>query len=146
MEVSARLLDGYQVELNAGRHTFYSDEPVSVGGTDIGPNPYGLLLAALASCKLITVRMYAERKGWPLESINITLANQKVHADDCEDCMTEGSVQVDVIESTIEFIGDLTNEQLERLAEISQRCPVERTLTSETVIRTSLVKKVMEGD
>jgi putative redox protein len=137
--VTARLIQNYQVDVKAGNHQFLIDEPLDKGGDDLGPNPYDMLLGALAGCKLITVQMYARRKGWPLEGMDIQLSHNKIHAKDCEDCESE-SAKVDIIEVEISFQGDLTEEQLERLAEISTRCPVHKTLTSETKIRTKLVK------
>ncbi len=138
MEVISRNLENYQVEITAGSHTFHSDEPVHDGGDDSGPNPYALLLGALGACKVITVQMYAQRKGWSLETVKVNLKTYKVHARDCEDCDSDPSAKVDIIECEISFDGDLTNEQIHRLTEISERCPVHRTLTGETKIRTRL--------
>lgn len=135
MTITARSLENYQVEITNGRHTFVSDEPVSVGGDDAGPSPYDLLLSSLASCTIITLHMYAERKEWPLESVHLTLDYEKVRARECDDCESEGNANVDIVTVQITFQGDLTSEQLARLKEIAQRCPVHRTLTSETKIR-----------
>jgi putative redox protein len=74
-----------QVEVRTGKHSLLSDEPVEFGGTDAGPTPYDLLLASLAACKAITMRMYASRKGWPLEGVEIQMSTHKIHARDCED-------------------------------------------------------------
>jgi putative redox protein len=134
MSVHALSRAGYQVEINARRHTFLADEPPGVG-SDSGPSPYELLLGALAACKLITVQMYAERKGWPLEGVEIELSTHKIHARDCEDCENDPQAKVDIIETSLRFSGELSDDQLERLAEIADRCPVHRTLTSETRIR-----------
>jgi putative redox protein len=136
---TAKLIQNYQVDVKVGNHQFLVDEPLPKGGDDLGPNPYDMLMGALAGCKLITVQMYAQRKGWPLEGIDILLSHNKIHAKDCEDCESDSAI-VDVIEVEISFKGDLTEEQLERLSEISTRCPVHKTLTSETKIRTNLVK------
>lgn len=136
--VTAKLIQNYQVDVKTDNHQFLIDEPISKGGDDLGPNPYDMLLGALAGCKLITVQMYARRKGWPLEGMDIRLSHDKIHAKDCEDCESDYA-KVDIIEVEISFQGDLTEEQLERLAEISTRCPVHKTLTSETKIRTKLV-------
>jgi putative redox protein len=134
-------MENYQVKLSAGQHQFVSDEPVGVGD-DEGPSPYDLLLGALAACKVMTVQMYARRKGWPLERVEVGLDTRKVYARDCEDCESDPNAKVDIIECAISFEGDLTSVQLERLTEISERCPVHRTLTSETRIRTSLVERL----
>lgn len=139
MLVKAKSKQNLQVEIEAAGHQLLADEPVESGGDDAGPDPYALLLSSLAACKVMTVHMYAEHKGWPLETVEIVLQTHKVHADDCEDCMSEPGAKVDIIEVEIGFEGDLDEGQLERLAEISERCPVHRTLTSETVIRTELL-------
>lgn len=139
MLVKAKTKQGLQVDIEADGHSLLADEPVESGGQDAGPNPYALLLSALAACKVMTVHMYAERKGWPLETVDVSLSTHKVHADDCEDCESEDGAKVDIIEVDIAFSGDLDESQRERLAEISDRCPVHRTLTSETVIRTQLL-------
>ena len=137
MSIIARNSTNVQVEVTAGRHRFVSDEPIGVGD-DAGPDPYALLLSALGACKVITVQMYARRKGWSLEDVQVDLDTRKVHAKDCEDCESDPDARVDIIECQISFSGDLTPEQIARLTEISKRCPVHRTLTSETKIRTTV--------
>jgi putative redox protein len=136
MTVSAKSLKGYQIEIDTGSHQFIIDEPASKGGDDAGPNPNDILLAALAGCKAITVQMYARRKGWPLEGVSLSLSHSKIHADDCDDCEEDATGKIDVIEVDIAFEGDLSEEQLARLKEISDRCPVHKTLTTQTKIRT----------
>lgn len=135
--VRGKALDLAQ-EIEVGRHRLAADEPTSLGGTDTGPNPYDLLLAALGSCKSMTVTMYARRKAWPLESVTVRLRHERVHADDCESCESK-DVLLDRIECDVEFGGALSAEQRARLLEIANRCPVHRTLTSEIDIRTRLV-------
>lgn len=129
---------GFAQEILVGRHRLSADEPTSAGGTDTGPNPYDLLLAALGSCKSMTVSMYARRKEWPLESVTVRLRHSRIHADDCESCDTK-DVLIDRIECDLELAGTLAPEQRARLLEIANRCPVHRTLTSEIDIRTRLV-------
>lgn len=136
MRIEAHTIRNYQVEITNGRHTFIADEPVSAGGDDLGPNPYDYLLSALAGCTIITLHMYAERKQWDLRRVHVGLDHRKVAAEDCEECQTEGGAKVDVIDLEIGFEGDLDEGQKTRLLEIAKRCPVHRTLISETVIRT----------
>ena len=128
--VSATLGSGYRVGITARGHTWTADEPVDKGGDDQGPNPYELLLGGLAACTCMTVRMYAERKDWPLESVTVVLTHDRVHADDCEECDDDVSGYIDRVRARIELIGDgLDDEQHDRLMEIAGRCPVRKTLT-----------------
>jgi putative redox protein len=138
MNVHARSVDNLKVEIVSGSHTYFADEPVADGGGDAGPDPYSFLLGALAACKIMTVELYARRKGWPLEEVDIILDHRKIHARDCEECSAEGEALVDFIKCEISFKGALDAEQRLRLKEISERCPVHRTLVSEVAIRTSL--------
>ncbi|MFQ5922250.1 MAG: OsmC family protein [Anaerolineales bacterium] len=134
MDVTARNEIGYQVEIEAAGHHLHADERPE-GGETTGPDPYALLLASLAACKAMTVRMYANRKGWPLEAVNVSLSIDKIFARDCEDCESDPDAKIDIIEEDLSFEGDLTDKQREKLAWIADRCPVHRTLTSETKIR-----------
>ena len=138
MIITAKSASNYQVQINAGSHDFIADEPLGIGD-DAGPDPYSLLLSALAACNIMTVQMYAKRKNWPLEEMKLSLSTHKVHAKDCEECESEPDAKIDIIESQISFKGDLSSEQIERLTEIASKCPVHRTLTSETIIRTEIV-------
>lgn len=104
-----------------------ADEPVPLGGTDRGPTPYEYLLSALGSCMAMTLRMYADRKAWPLEGVEIRLRTARAHEKDCEQCETE-KVGITEIERQIEFSGPLTEEQRGRLLQIADRCPVKQTL------------------
>jgi putative redox protein len=124
---------GFVQEIVAGAHRLASDEPVSVGGTDTGPTPYDLLLAALGSCTSMTAGLYARRKEWPLESVTVRLTHSRIHAADCANCETEEGM-LDRIDVVIELEGPLTPEQRARLLEITKRCPVHRTLGSEIEI------------
>lgn len=116
----------------AGRHAFVIDEPAALEGADLGPDPYELLLASLGSCMAITLRMYADRKGWPLEAVRLRLTHARTHADDAGRCERERRA-VDRIETTLVLEGDLDDAQRARLVEIADRCPVHRTL--ETGVR-----------
>jgi putative redox protein len=126
----------YTQQITAGHHQLASDEPQPIGA-DAGPTPYDLLLAALGACTSMTVRMYANRKDWPLERIRVTLRHSRIHAKDCADCETT-SGWVDHIDRDIELTGDLDDTQRERLLHIAERCPVHQTLTSEVRVTTSL--------
>jgi len=124
---------GFANAVWAGAHHVLADEPVNLGGTDTGPNPYEFLLAALGACTSMTLRMYADRKGWPLEGIRVHLAHGKIHVKDCSDCeTTEG--RIDRITRNIEVAGPLDDTQRARLLEIADRCPVHRTLHSEVKV------------
>jgi putative redox protein len=129
---------GFAQEILAGRHRLHADEPVAVGGTDAGPGPYELLLAALGACTSMTIAMYARRKGWPLDDVTVRLRHAKIHAADCADCETREG-KVDQIERRIELHGALDEEQRARLLDIANKCPVHRTLSSEIVIRSALL-------
>ena len=126
--ISADLVDGYRVEINNGRHHWTADEPIELGGTDEGPNPYELLLGALAACTSITVAMYARRKGMKLDSISVRYEFDRVHADDCEQCDDDASGFIERVSSEIFVEGDFTDEERRRLGEVAQRCPVHKPL------------------
>jgi putative redox protein len=126
----------YTQRITAGRHELAADEPQPIGA-DVGPTPYDLLLAALGACTSMTVRMYANRKSWPLERVRVTLRHSRIHAEDCAECETT-SGWIDHIDRDIELIGNLDDAQRERLLYIANRCPVHQTLTSEVNVSTSL--------
>lgn len=115
-EIKASIAENYQVVNSSADHSWKSDEPMDLGGKNTGPTPFELLLSALASCKLITMRMYAERKQWETGKIDIHLSIEQL-ADKT------------VIHKEIVFAGDLTEEQQMRLKEISNRCPVAKMIT-----------------
>lgn len=120
-------------EITAGAHKLISDEPREAGGTDAGPDPYSLLLAALGACTSMTLQMYAKRKGWPLEKVEVSLRNSQIHAKDCEACVTKEG-KISRIERYISLTGPLTEEQKAQLLTLAKRCPVHRTITSEISI------------
>lgn len=124
--------------IKAGAHTLIADEPREAGGSDAGPDPYSLLLAALGACTSMTLQLYAKRKGWPLERVEVRLSHSRIHAEDCEDCATKQGY-INRIERHIALTGPLSDEQKTRLLEIAQHCPVHRTLTSEISIKDYLV-------
>ena len=118
---------GFRADVQAGPHSYIADEPIALGGTSLGPTPYELLLGALSSCMAMTLRMYADRKGWPLQGVTIQLRTDRAHQQDCEACETK-EVGQSRIARRIELTGPLTNEQRTRLLQIADRCPVKQTL------------------
>lgn len=136
-EVLVTETEGFAQKIVARRHLLVSDEPVEVGGADTGASPYELVLAGLGACTSMTVRMYANRKGIPLEGVRVRLRHSKVHALDCAACETKEG-KIDRIDRIIEVLGPLTDEQRARLLEIANKCPVHRTLESEIFIPTRL--------
>ena len=128
----------YQNYVLAGDHASFADEPAEVGGQDTGPSPYQYLAAALGACTSMTLRMYAEHKGLPLERVSVKLHHEKGHAEDCANCAEGQERKVDIIERTLILEGDLSTEQRQRLLEIADKCPVHRSLNSPVVIRTHL--------
>lgn len=121
----------------AGKHQLVADEPVSVGGTDMGPSPYQLLAAALGACTTMTIRMYARRKGIPLTHASVDVTHEKTHAEACEGCETTPD-KVDVFHREIRLLGDLSAEQRASLLAIADKCPVHRTLHGAAIIKTVL--------
>jgi putative redox protein len=137
VEVSETGEGTFPQRIRIGRHQLRADEPLSAGGTDTGPSPYDLLLAALGACTSMTLRLYAQRKGFPLEHVSVRLRHNKVHAQDCADCETKVG-KIDVIDRELFVRGPLDEEQRSRLLEIADRCPVSRTLESEVKVRTRI--------
>jgi uncharacterized OsmC-like protein len=126
---------GFAQEITIGRHWLVADEPLAVGGTDTGPGPYDLLIAALGACTSMTISLYARRKQWPLEAVTVRLRHSKIHAVDCE--TKDG--KLDRIEREVEVHGALNEEQRARLLDIANKCPVHETLTSKIDITTRLL-------
>jgi putative redox protein len=118
---------GLRQHIQAGPHTLVADEPVASGGTDAGPDPYALLLAALGACTSMTLRMYAARKGWALREVEVELDIGRMYAEDCAHC-EEPRAMLDRIRRRITLIGDLDAAQRARLAEVAKKCPVHKTL------------------
>jgi putative redox protein len=128
---------GFRTDIQLGSHHVTADEPASVGGTDLGPSPYGLLSAALAACTTMTLKMYAEHKKLEFRSATVRVTHDKLHADDCADCESK-SAKIDEFQREITLEGDFTDEQRQRMLEIADRCPVHRTLHGEIRVRTKL--------
>jgi len=127
----------YGQTVSTREHTLLSDEPAPVGAAT-GMSPYDLLLAGLGACTSMTLRMYADRKKWPLERVEVTLRHSRVHADDCANCESAPAA-VEQIERTIVVTGDLSPEQRESLLAIADKCPVHRTLHANVQVSTSIV-------
>lgn len=139
LPVAARIgPEGLRVSIRAGGHGLIADEPRDLGGTDTGPTPYGLLLSALGACTAMTLRMYAERKGIPLDDVTVRLAHDRIHAEDCASCETEDG-RIDRIRKQIVVEGDLDDEMRADLARIADRCPVHRTLQGEIIEETEVI-------
>ena len=137
-EVTITSLANLRNEVRYGEgKVLITDEPVAAGGEDAGPDPYTLLLAALGSCISMTTMLYARRKGWPVERVTVRLRQKRIHGKDCQECEQKTDAFVHRIERAVSFEGALTEEQLTRLQEISHKCPVHKTLTSQIVITDS---------
>lgn len=127
----------FQLDLHSDDHHWTADEPTKVGGRNTGPDPYELLLAALGSCTAMTLRMYAQRKGLPLDDVAVTLRHEREHVTDCEGC-DETPARLDVLTRTISLSGALDDAQRASLLRIADRCPVHRTLEGPLAIRSEL--------
>ncbi|MEO1680526.1 MAG: bifunctional alpha/beta hydrolase/OsmC family protein [Pseudomonadota bacterium] len=131
---------GFLQDIQSGpKHHLVADEPESYGGTDRGPSPYGLVSAGLAACTSMTVRMYARRKGWPLEHVSVDVSHEKVHGQDKNQTEAGGGSRIDRFFRRVRLVGDLTDEQRARLLEIADKCPVHRTLEAGAEVLTEEV-------
>ena len=129
--------EGYTTEIKAGKHGLIADEPESVGGNDFGPTPYDYVSAGLGACTAMTLKMYADRKGWDLGEIHVHLEHSKDYNTDCEDC-DEPTAKIDHFNRVIEMTGNLTSEQQAKLLIIADKCPVHKTLHNEVKVNTEL--------
>ncbi len=128
----------FKTTLTAGEHELISDEPIEVeGGKNLGPDPYDLLLMSLGTCTVMTVKMYAQRKSWEVGDMFVELRHNKSHVEDCKSC-EDPSSKIDVIEKEIIIKGELSKEQLDKLLEISKKCPVHRTLLNDVRIESTI--------
>lgn len=126
---------GFRTDITSAGHRLVADEPANFGGTNLGPSPYDLLSAALASCTTMTIQLYARRKKIDLREAMVTVSHSKIHAKDCEDCESKAG-KIDEFQSEVHLDGDLDAESRQKLLEIATKCPVHRTLQSEVKIRT----------
>lgn len=115
----------YQTTITSAGHTLIADEPETSMGTNLGMSPYSLLLSSLGACTAITLRMYADRKMWVVNGIDVKLDLYRINADT-------------IIERKITFTGNLTDEQRNRLLTIANSCPVHQIITGNIDIKTSL--------
>jgi putative redox protein len=122
-----RLQDGLQAVIMAGNHTWISDEPIIDGGTDKGPSPTEMLVGSLGACMAMTAKLYAQRKNWPLEQVEVEVEYQKYNAMEYPNYEGDAPFVYEFRERVV-FHGDLTDEQKARLTEISRKCPVRRVL------------------
>lgn len=121
--------EGFKADVTIGDYQLIADEPVSLGGTDLGPSPYELLSAGLGACTAMTVRMYVNLKGWKLDGINVNVSHRKEESED-------GKSKIDVFSREIEFIGDFDEKQYKRMLIIADKCPVHKTLSESSRIET----------
>lgn len=129
-QVTAQLNSGTVVQISNGRHEWAGDEPVAIGGTDSGPNPYELLLGSLAACTCVTLALYCQHKGLVLRSVTASYDFSNVHADDCVDCDETDTGLIEQITSKVHIEGEFDDAQRKRLAQIVTRCPVHKTLAN----------------
>jgi uncharacterized OsmC-like protein len=142
VRVKLTMKEGFRTQITAGAHTLIADEPKEAGGTDEGPSPYELLLAALGACTAMTLKMYVERKKLPITDVEVSLTFDRIHIDDCESCVKEerlNNQEVQHISRLIYVTGDVTEEQKERLLYIAGRCPVHITLHSNPHVEDALI-------
>jgi len=137
-DVTARLKGSFRTELTIGPHSIIADEPESAGGNDEGPNPYGLLASALATCTAMTLHFYAKREKFELDDVEVRVASERIHAKDCADCESE-SGYVHRFDVRLNVSGNLTEDQRQKLLQIAQRCPVYKTLSNEIKIVETLI-------
>jgi putative redox protein len=127
---------GFLQDVQVGPHHLLADEPLAYGGTNRGPSPYGLLAAGLGACTSMTLRMYARRKGWPLQHVTVDVSHDKVHA---QDASTPVATNIDLFRRRITVTGDLSADQRQKLLEIADKCPVHKTLEAASRVETELV-------
>jgi len=130
--------DGFTTQLKVGNHYMLADEPLSFGGNDYGPSPYELVSAGLSACTVMTIQMYAKRKGWLIDNVEVHTSYSKVHIEDCENCESTNA-KIDTFHREIKLNGDLDEKQKQKLLQIADKCPVHKTLHSDTQVISTLV-------
>ena len=131
--------DGFTTQLKLGNHYFKADEPLRVGGNDYGPTPYELLAGSLSACTAMTMQMYAKRKGWLVENVEVHTSYSKDYAVDCDSCEDDPAGKIDTFKKEIKITSNLDEKQLARLMQIADKCPVHKTLHSDTQIISKLI-------
>lgn len=131
--------DGFTTQMKIGRHYGVADEPVDFGGNDFGPSPYEFVSAGLSACTAMTIQMYAKRKGWQIDNVEVHTSYSKDHMQDCENC-EDPDAKIDTFNREIRFASNLDEKQVKRLLEIADKCPVHKSLHSQTQIITRLLK------
>lgn len=131
--------DGFTTQMKVGNHYLTADEPISFGGQDFGPSPYELVSAGLSACTAMTIQMYAKRKKWDLENVEVHTSYSKTHARDCENCESP-QTKIDTFQRSIKLAGNLDEKQISKILEIAEKCPVHKTLHNTIEISTTLAK------
>ncbi len=132
--------DGFTTHMKVGDHYMVADEPSDVGGNEFGPSPYEFVSAGLSACTAMTIQMYAKRKGWQIDNVEVHTSYSKEHAEDCLDCENPNA-KIDTFNRAIKLTSDLDEKQIKRVLEIADKCPVHKTLHNETRIITSLLNE-----
>ena len=130
--------DNFTTNIQMKNHSLIADEPVSVGGDDFGPSPYQLLYASLAACATMTLKMYANRKGWDLQEVFVYISHSKKKNKELG-IELEKPTRIDFMTKKLKFVGDLSDEQKQRLKEIAAKCPVHKTLASQVVFESEVI-------
>lgn len=137
------LSEGYRAEIKTRNHVHYTDEPVDAGGTDSAVTPMEMLLGSLGSCIAITMKLYADRKGWPLERVEIALESERFNADDYPDYEGDERFIHEIRESLV-IHGPLDEKQRERLIDIATKCPVARLIATPTFWKQEVLETLPE--
>ncbi|WP_298790566.1 bifunctional alpha/beta hydrolase/OsmC family protein [uncultured Allomuricauda sp.] len=131
--------DGFTTQMKVGKHYMIADEPESFGGNDFGPSPYELVSAGLSACTVMTIQMYARRKGWMVDNVEVHTSYSKSHMEDCENCESD-TAKIDTFHREIKLTGSLDEKQKARIMQIADKCPVHKTLHSQTQVITKLLE------
>ncbi len=127
--------DKYTTELKLGNHYMKADEPASIGGNDYGPTPYELLAGSLSACTAMTIQMYARRKGWKIDNVEVHTSYSKSYPQDCQACEDDPTSKIDTFTRVVKLTADTLDEkQKARIMQIADKCPVHKTLHNETQV------------